>query len=138
METISSDIIESCGSVGIAGILSITKTVLNIIQIVGPILSIVGLAVCFVKLTVNPDDKKYKAGLKNSLISLVVLFMVPFLVNLSMSMADNTFDLATCWNHAEEVASLGEDSEYVEIHEDKKENIVRDDALGGEVEPTTP
>ena len=132
-ETISEDIIEACGNIGIANLLSITKTVLNMIQIIGPILSIVALGIFFTKLIANPDDKKTKAGLKNSIISLVILFLVPFLVNLSMSLADNSFDLATCWNHAEEVAKLGEESNYVETSDDERINIVRDDSLGGDV-----
>lgn len=122
-ETISEDIIEACGNIGIANILSITKTILNLIQIVGPILSIVSLAICFTKLITNPDEKKYKAGLKNSLIALVLLFMIPFLVNLTMSLADSSFDLAKCWNNAEQVVSSGE-STYVDTTGEEKKPII--------------
>ena len=122
--TVSEDIIEACGNIGIANILSITKTVLNLIQIVGPILSIVALAICFAKLITNPDEKKYKAGLKNSLIALVLLFMIPFLVNLTMSLADSSFDLAKCWNNAEQVASIGDESTYVETDDRDKQSII--------------
>lgn len=122
-ETISEDIIEACGNIGIANILSITKTILNIIQIVGPILSIISLAICFTKLITNPDEKKYKAGLKTSLISLVLLFMIPFLVNLTMSLADSSFDLAKCWNNAEKIANTGK-STYVDTSEEEKKSII--------------
>ncbi len=125
-ERISEDIIEACGNIGIANILSITKTILNIIQIVGPILSIIALAVCFTRLTVNPDEKKYKAGLKNSLIALVLLFMIPFLINLTMSLADESFDLAKCWNNAEAVASSGEESTYVPTTDDEPKDMIID------------
>lgn len=122
-EKISENIIDACGNIGIANILSIIKSFLDIIQIIGPILCIVALAINFTKLMTNPDEKKFKAGLKNSLIALVILFMVPFIINLTMSLADGSFDLATCWNNAEEVSTLGEDSNYVETSDKQKDNI---------------
>ena len=123
-QRISQDIIDACGSVGIANVLSITKAVLNLIQIVGPILAVVALAINFTKLTANPEEKKYKAGLKNSIIALVVLFMVPFLVNLSMSLADESFSIATCWNNAEEVAKVGKDNDYVDVTNKDKQKVI--------------
>lgn len=122
-EKISENIIDACGNIGIANILSIVKSFLDIIQIIGPILCIVALAINFTKLMTNPDEKKFKAGLKNSLIALVILFMVPFIINLTMSLADGSFDLATCWNNAEKVSTLGEDSNYVETSDKQKDNI---------------
>ena len=123
-ERISQDIIDACGSAGIANLLSITKTIVNLIQIVGPILAMIALAVCFTRLMTNPEEKKYKAALKNSLIALVVLFMVPLLINLTMSLADESFDLAKCWNNAEDVAKLGEDSTYVDTTDKPKQDII--------------
>lgn len=123
-ERMSQDIIEACGSSAIANLLSITKTVVNIIQLIGPIVAMVALATCFIKLMTNPDEKKYKAGLKNSLIALVVLFLVPFLINLTMSLTDDSFDLAKCWNNAEAVAEIGEDSQYVDTTDESRQPIV--------------
>lgn len=125
-ERVSQDIINSCGSIGIANILSITKTILNLIQLVGPIIAIVSLAICFTKLMVNPDEKKYKAGLKNSIIALVVLFLVPFIVNLAMNLADESFDIAKCWNNAEAILQQAseEQNKYVDINDDEKKSVI--------------
>lgn len=125
-ERISEDIIDACGNVGIANLLHITKTIVNLIQIIGPILALVSLAICFTRLMTNPDEKKYKAGLKNSLIALGVLFAVPFLINLTMSLTDESFDLAKCWNNAEKVAKIGEDSTYVDTSDKPKQPIITD------------
>lgn len=122
-ERISQDIIDSCGNIGIANLLNITKTIVNLIQIIGPILAMVSLAVCFIKLMTNPEEKKYKASLKNSLMALVILFLVPFLVNLTMSLADESFDLAKCWNNAEQIVQSGNHT-YVDISDDPKQSIV--------------
>ena len=125
-ERISEDIINACGNAGIANLLSITKTIVNLIQIVGPILAMVALAICFTKLMTNPDEKKYKAGLKNSLIALGVLFAVPFLINLTMSLAVESFDLAKCWNNAEKVAKIGENSSYVDTSNGNRKPVITD------------
>ena len=59
-ERVSEDIIEACGSIGIAGLINIVKTVLSLIQIIGPILCMIALTINFIKLMSNPDEKKYK------------------------------------------------------------------------------
>lgn len=122
-ERISQDIIDSCGNVGIANLLNITKTIVNLIQIIGPIIAMVSLTICFIKLMTNPEEKKYKASLKNSLMALVILFLVPFLVNLTMSLADESFDLAKCWNNAEKIVQAGNHT-YVDISDDPKQSII--------------
>ena len=50
--------------------------------------------------------------------------MVPFLINLTMSLADESFDLAKCWNNAEDVAKLGEGSTYVDTTDKPKQDII--------------
>ncbi len=123
-ERISQDIIDACGSYAIANILSITKTIVNLIQLLGPIICMVALAINFTKLMSNPDEKKYKPIIKNCIIALIILFMVPFIINLTMRLADESFDLAKCWNNAEEVANAGENSEYVETTEKPRKPVI--------------
>ena len=124
-ERISQNIIDACGSSGIANLLNITKTIVNLIQIVGPILAMVALTFCFIRLMTNPEEKKYKAALKNCLIALVVLFMVPLLINVAMSLADESFNIAKCWNNAAEVvAAEQEDSGYVDTSSKPKQEII--------------
>ena len=72
----------------------------------------------------NADEKKHKAALKNSLIALIILFMVPLLINLTMSLTDDSFNLAKYWNNAEEVATLNEDSKYIETSDKKHQQFI--------------
>lgn len=124
-QRISQDIIDACGSAAIANILNIMKTALSLIQLVGPILCMVALAINFTRLMTNPEEKKYKAALKNCLIALVVLFMVPLLINVAMSLADESFNIAKCWNNAAEVvAAEREDSGYVDTSSKPKQEII--------------
>lgn len=123
-QRISQDIIEACGSIAIANILNIMKTALSLIQLIGPILCMVALAINFTKLMTNPEDKKYKASLKNCLIALVILFMAPLLINIAMSLTDESFNIAKCWNNAAEVVASEQNGEYVDTSTKPKQEII--------------
>ncbi len=96
------DTVTTCSSPILVNILSIMKTGLNIIQIVGPILTLIALTLNFSKLMANPDDKKSKKGLFNCLIATAILFFLPFVINLTMSIMGDNFTVSNCWNNVEE------------------------------------
>ena len=52
----------------------------------------------------------------------MVLFLVPFIVNLAMNLADESFDIAKCWNNAEAILQQAseEQNKYVDINDDEK------------------
>lgn len=97
-----------CADYGIANILYIIKKSLTIIQIIGPILTIIALWINFTKMTANPDEKKYQKNIFNCLISTVLLFLIPIIVNAVMQILANTgisgiTDIPTCWQDAETI-----------------------------------
>lgn len=118
------DVASACSSPALANILSILKQILSLIQLIGPILGIVGLAICFSRLMANPEEKKNKSALKNCLIATALLFFIPFLVNLTMGLLDDSFELATCWNNAESVKNTGEKSEYNNSKDKDHQSII--------------
>ena len=52
------NIISTCSDPGLGIVLSVLKRIINIVQIVGPIVFLIALAVNFTKLMMNPDEKK--------------------------------------------------------------------------------
>lgn len=90
-----------CGSLMFYNLLAIVKRSLGIIQIVGPILAMIALAISFTRLTISPDQgETYKKRIRNTLIATVILFMLPALINLIMSLPaieDNT-TMGKCWS----------------------------------------
>lgn len=92
------EVINTCSSGDLLAFTQIAKKILNLIQIFGPLLLIISLIMTFIKLMGNPDDKKLKSKIKNSLIATVLLFFIPMLVNVTMGMVDNSYDLSACWN----------------------------------------
>ena len=88
-----------CSSFILFNILNVIKKSLTLIQIIGPILTMVALTVSFIKLTLNPEEKKYKTGIKNSLIATVIMLMLPALINTVMSLPgiDSNTTVGACW-----------------------------------------
>lgn len=118
------DAASTCSSPALANILSILKQALALIQLIGPILGIVGLAICFTRLMVNPEEKKYKSAIKNCLIAILILFFIPFLVNLTMGLLDDSFNLATCWNNAESAKNSNGKAEYNNKKDKNKKPVI--------------
>lgn len=116
----------SCSDPGLAVIISVIKKFMNILWIVGPILAIIGAGIAFYKLMSNPDEKKYKHLFKNMIIALIVLFLLPAIVNVVMKLLDGNFDVASCWNQADNVSqTTGQNSNYIDPNKDKT-NIYTD------------
>lgn len=74
------------------------KKILRIIQIVGPIILIVTLYFDITKLVANPDDKKTTKKIINSVLATVLLFFIPFLVDLVLKLMGENYSISSCWN----------------------------------------
>lgn len=92
-----------CTDYGLLTILDVLRQVLDLIQLIVPILLMVALAVQFTQLLVNPDDDKKKKSLLNKFIAALLCFFVPFLVNLAIGLVPDdigSFQLGACWDTA--------------------------------------
>ena len=114
-----------CSDPGLANILAIIKKVVNIIWMIGPILAIISGVIILIKMMSNPDEKKYKPLLKNCITALLMLFLIPMLINAIMGLFDETFEVAACWNYAENVSTTGQSSSYID-NDEEKSSILRD------------
>ncbi len=117
------DLTSTCGSIGLANLISIAKTALTIIQIAGPIMAIIGLVSIFIKLMSNPDNKKLKNAIKNWLIAFLMLFLIPLIIDVVMGKLDDTFTLTACWNYAEKIKSSG-DVSFIPDDDEHRQHIV--------------
>lgn len=92
-----------CTDYGLLTILDVLKQILDLIQLVVPIILMVALAIQFTQLLVNPDDDKKKKSLLNKFVAALLCFFVPFLVNLAIGLVPDdieTFQLGACWDTA--------------------------------------
>ena len=112
-----------CSNVGIGPILIIIRKAFDLIQLITPIILLIGLTICFVKLMTNPEEKKYKNIIKNSIIGAVMVYMIPVTVNIMMNVLDYKFDIATCWNS---ITVYGGESKYIKLNDKKGTSILID------------
>lgn len=101
------DLTATCSSYAVATLLSVFKRALNLIQMIGPIVGIIALVINFIKLMVNPDEKKLKNVIRNWALAIVMLFLIPTCVNLVMRLFDDNFTVCGCWNRVDELLGNG-------------------------------
>lgn len=129
------EIINECSSPALSTILTASKRVITIIQIIGPLLLLIALTINFIKLINNPEDKKLKKNLINSLIAAILLFFIPVLINVTMKMLDNTFTISTCWNS---IGNYSGEAKYIKTDEKGKNILVNpEDYEKGKKKPST-
>lgn len=98
------DLVSGCSDYALANILYIIQRIMVLVQIIAPILAILALSITVSKMLMNPDDKKGLSGIKNTIIALIVVFLLPFIINFSMSLLDNVnFNFAECWTKANDI-----------------------------------
>jgi len=114
------EIINECSSPALSNILSIFKRIINLVQIIGPILLIIGMTVNLIKLINDPEDKKLKKNIFNSLIAAVLIFFIPVFLNVLMSLLGNNFTISACWNS---IGDYSGDAKYIKSDE-KGKNIL--------------
>lgn len=124
------DLVSFCSDPVLARVLGIIKNVLGKIQLIGPILGIIALIINLIKLMANPEEKKLKTSIRNWTISIVMLFLIPVIIDVTMSMLLSTignsnekFQLAVCWKNAEVNSYNSTSSKYYSTSNKQKKNF---------------
>ena len=105
------DLVSVCGNHAIVPILAVFVRALDILHIIAPVLLLVGLGINIFKLVKFKDfneEKKLKKQITNQVIATVVIFFLPYIVNLLMWAISqgglSVFDVADCWDKARDTA----------------------------------
>ncbi len=93
-------IVTQCNDPVMIYVLGIIKNVLKLIQLVGPIVGLFALILNLIKLMASPEDKKNQKLIINWIIAIFMLFLLPTIVNIVMSLLDDSFKISSCWNNA--------------------------------------
>ena len=112
------DMVGTCGNPALANLFNIAQRIITIIQILAPILAIIALGINLTKSVMNPDDKKNFSMYKNWIIALVMVFAIPTLVNATMGILGEDYDISACWNNAKNANTSG-NSTYKPVNNNK-------------------
>lgn len=118
-----------CTDYGLLTILDVLRQILDLIQMIAPILLMTALAIQFTQLLVNPDDDKKKKKLLNKFIAALLCFFVPFFVNLAIGLVPDdigSFQLGACWDtaHIAREVLRRENSTYVSTTDRKPQSFI--------------
>ena len=102
----SNDLGNCCSDYGLANILDTLRKILELLQIIVPILLIVMATVQFTKLVASPDAKDGIKSLINKFMAAGICFFIPTFVNFvltvipSSGIVPKTFQVSACWQKA--------------------------------------
>lgn len=112
-----------CQDNGLINIISILKKILDVIQIAVPIILIVALAVQLLKMAINPDEKKGMSKIKNQVLATFLVFVVPIIINMVVSIMPTTFEIAACWQVAGGLSEGLKEADYKPIGGEGKQVV---------------
>ena len=124
--TCSTDVSSCCSDYGIAMYLYIMKNALTIIQLVIPIILLVMATIQLIKMMVSPNDKKLPKSLLNKFLAALIVFFIPLILNLVLSILPDSFELSACWESAEGIAKTMNSKEKYEVikKDDKRKKVI--------------
>lgn len=106
--TCSGDITTCCSDYAVAKYVTILQKVLDIIHFIVPIILIIMATIGIIKLMLDPDDpqKKNWKSLTNKFLAAVLVYFVPFFVNILFAYTPNTFDISGCFEKANNSSNI--------------------------------
>ena len=96
----SSTLANCCSDYSMVTVLEITRRIFGLIQLIVPIVLVVGSTIQFVQLTINPELKDGFRRILNKLMAALIVFLIPTLVDIVLSTVSSDISVAACWQQA--------------------------------------
>ena len=100
LESCSTTLGTCCNDAAIVSLVEIIRRIMNIIQLVVPILLIVYASIELTKMVLNPDEKNGLKKVTNKFFAAAIVFFVPMIINAFIQMMPNSYNLTACWNQS--------------------------------------
>lgn len=131
----NSDIGSCCSDPGLVSIIDITRKIMEIFQVIVPIVLLTMLTFQLTKLVMNPDEKGGLRKITNRIIAAMVVFFLPVFVNVVMSWLPETenFQVAACWKTARDINEYQQTSsrQYNSKYDGKRVQLITQDKSSG-------
>ena len=112
-----------CEETELIPIFTITRNIMQLIQIIVPILLIIMISVNLVQLINNPDLKNGKKKLFNKAFAAIIVFMVPIIVDAFLAYIPSSISVSECWNEVKE-RKFSTSVDYVSIYDGEKASSI--------------
>lgn len=112
------DLMNACSDPALAAVLSIVKRIFIIIEVIAPILLIVFTSVRIIDKVINPNSKEKSKFIINGFIALVIIFLIPSLLNLTIYIIGTRTNFSNCWNSSSNSFNIM--PKYIEKNDNNK------------------
>ena len=116
-----------CNNYALGQVLYIFRMIMEVIQIIVPILLIVSVTIELIRMMINPDEKKYKKSLFNKFFAAFIIFFIPLIVSVIINMVDSNYNFVNCYKEAKIIHNNISSVSYVSVDDNKVKKIIRDD-----------
>ncbi len=113
----------NCRSLMMNNVLYAVKNILNTLLIIAPILAIIAGVIALIRLLNNPEDKKGHSRIINIIKALVIIFFIPLLANIVISLVGDRTDITACYNSAKKPSLT---TKYIPAKDEKGKTIYVD------------
>ena len=94
------DVLDTCNDPALSSFLASVKNIMLLIQIIVPCVLVIAATVEFVRLSINPEDKKGFRNILNKVMAAIIVFLIPVLINVVMGVVGESTEFTNCWNNA--------------------------------------
>ena len=110
-----------CEDFALARIILVIKNIVNIIQIVVPLLLMLFVSVQLVKMVRDPELKNGTKKINSMFIAAACVFFMPMFINILAGVLETNFNFAACWNEAESISNyMSSNPKYMSIDDKEK------------------
>ena len=102
-------------------IMFILKNITMIVTVIAPILAIINFTILLVKMVTSPDDKKQMKKIENTILALIMVFLVPSIINTTMYLMGDKYDFSSCYLNSKKFSS---NSTYIKTNKKDKNSII--------------
>ena len=122
----SSELGTCCTDYGLVMILDALRKIMNLIQLIAPILLIIMCVIGFAQLMFNPEKKGGIKSIVNKFLAAVFIFFMPIIVDAVLLVLPETFSVSSCWNQAKISAEVSRsmNHEYISPYEQTESPIL--------------
>lgn len=123
-----SDVGTCCGNYALVGVLDIGRRIINLVQLLVPIILIIASIYQLVRMIINPEDKKGIKKITNKLIAASFVFFIPMVFDISIGVLPEDFSFSACWNTAKTMREVSKASKvkYIALSDVPVSNIYTD------------
>ena len=117
-----SDVGSCCSDYALANVLDVTRRIVELIQIIVPIILIVFATIQLAQLVMNPDEKDGIKKITNKFIAAAVVFLIPVLFNMSLGILPEDYSIRSCWDQAKVMREISRETkqQYAPFDDSRK------------------